>query len=91
MPIDTGPTESYNPSMKNFSETLRKAILADGRSQNEIAEKAGVQRSQLSRFVRGQRELTTGTVDALLPVLGLQLEPTKRRRKPALAAAKPGR
>lgn len=59
---------------------LREAIERDGRSINALARDAGLSPIQLSRFIRGERGLTTPAVDSLCEALGLTLSP-KRRRK----------
>ncbi len=65
-----------------FSETLRAAIEADKRSRYLLARESGVTQASLCRFMDGTRGLTTATLDRLVPVLGLALTQTPRRRKP---------
>lgn len=60
---------------------LREAIQNDSRSLNGLARVAKLSPIQLSRFVRGERGLTTPAVDALCEVLGLELRRTKRQTK----------
>lgn len=62
------------------STELRKAIRSDGRSLNQLARDAGCDPAQLSRFLRGQRGLTTDAVEKLCNLLKLELRP-KRTRK----------
>jgi AraC-like DNA-binding protein len=67
------------------TDAIRAAIqtrLDAGESIRAIAAAAGYSdHSQLSRFVRGERGLSTGPkFDGLLRVLGLQIE-TKKARK----------
>jgi len=69
----------YYEGMGIVSE-LKQAIERDGRSLNALARDAGLSPIQLSRFVRGERGLTTPAVDALCETLGLELKP-KRQRK----------
>ena len=52
---------------------LREAILASGLSLSELGRQAGLDHARLSRFVRGERDLTLDSVDKLCRVLGLQL------------------
>jgi plasmid maintenance system antidote protein VapI len=51
---------------------LRRIIEAEG-SHYDLAERAGVSRSVISRFVRGERGLTTDTLDRLAAVLRLRV------------------
>jgi transcriptional regulator with XRE-family HTH domain len=52
---------------------LREAIQDSGLSLNQLGQRAGIDHSRLSRFVRGERDLTLDSVDKLCRVLGLQL------------------
>jgi plasmid maintenance system antidote protein VapI len=65
---------------KLISETLRASIQSDVRSVTRIAEDAGVPQPVLSRFVRGERDVTLGTADKLAAALGLELKPLKARK-----------
>jgi transcriptional regulator with XRE-family HTH domain len=58
-------------------------------SPHELAERAGIAPSLLSRFRRGERGLTLASVDRLAEVLGLRLVGNGRRR-PADAEATVG-
>ena len=53
----SGPNESV-------SDQLRRIIAAEP-SCYDLAERAGVSRPVLTRFLKGQRGLTLGTVDRL--------------------------
>lgn len=57
------------------TDQLREAIRASGQSLNRICIEAGLNSSQLSRFMTGKRGLTTEAVDKLCHVLGLRLAP----------------
>ena len=52
---------------------LREAIQESGLSLNQLGRQAGIDHSRLSRFVRGERDLTLDSVDKLCRVLGLHL------------------
>ncbi len=58
---------------------MRNVLLAgikrDGRSLKAIAECAGLDRAQLSRFVAGDRDLVLHNADKLARVLRLHLVP----------------
>jgi transcriptional regulator with XRE-family HTH domain len=66
---------------------LREAIQASGLSLNQLGQRAGIDHSRLSRFVRGERDLTLDSVDKLCQVLGLYL--TADPAAPQLAPAEP--
>ena len=57
------------------SETLRAAIILDGRSQRRIAAKAAVPASTISRFMNRQRGLSTPIFDRVAGVIGVELRP----------------
>lgn len=61
------------PRKATASEVLRQAIQDSGMSQNELARLTGVEQASISRFTRGERDLSLGSVDRLLPILGLEL------------------
>ena len=61
-----------------ISEQVRLAIAGHGLSLNEVARRAGIQPSQVSRFMRGERGLTTESLDKLAEVLGLELRKKKQ-------------
>ncbi len=63
-----------------ISTDLRKAIERDKRTWFALARDAKMSPIQLSRFIRGERRLTTSTLDELCEALGLELWP-KRKRK----------
>lgn len=58
---------------------VRHAIEGSGLSRYEIAKASGVSEAALSRFMSGERGLTTGTLDRLADVLGLEVV-TRRGR-----------
>jgi transcriptional regulator with XRE-family HTH domain len=65
--------------MEKFTDTLRREILDCGLSRYAISQRAGVSESILSRFVRGERGLSSESIDSLVEFLGLEVRP---RRKP---------
>lgn len=60
---------------------LREAIQGSKMSLNELARQCGVGPDRLSRFVRGQRDLTLEAAEKICDTLGLRLAPEKQRRK----------
>jgi len=65
---------------ETFTERLRRFIAESELTRYELAKQSGVSQSALSRFVSGERGLTTETLDKLTVALGLEL--VKGRRKP---------
>jgi transcriptional regulator with XRE-family HTH domain len=61
------------PEPTTISGQLRQAIQDSGRSLNTIAKESGVDVGVLSRFVRGERIITSDTLDKVAAVLGLKL------------------
>lgn len=59
-----------SPSMR---ETIIKAIDDSGRSVRSIALAAGISQPQLSRFVKGERDLLLEAADRVARSLGLGL------------------
>jgi transcriptional regulator with XRE-family HTH domain len=67
----------------NMVAELREAIRADGRSLNQLAKVTGVDPSRLSRFLRGERDITFAAAARLCEALGVKLvRPKPRRRTP---------
>ena len=57
---------------------VKDAIRRDNRSITRLSRDAGVSQSQVSRFLSGQRGVTTVTMERLLGTLGLELRPIRR-------------
>jgi plasmid maintenance system antidote protein VapI len=57
---------------ENLSEQLRRIIAAEP-SCYDLASRVGVSRSILTRFLKGERGLTTDTIDRLAAVLRLRI------------------
>lgn len=55
----------------DLSARLRKYIEESGLSRYEICKKAGIDQSNLSRFMHGTRSITLETADAIAKVLGI--------------------
>jgi len=70
---------------QTFTERLRAAIDADGRSRYALCKLSGIDKAAMSRFMSGQAGLSTDSLDRLLPVLGLTLasesKPTNRKAR----------
>ena len=52
---------------------MREAIEKSGMTLLEIAARTGVSQSQLSRFTRGERNITFPTAEKIGKLLGLEL------------------
>jgi transcriptional regulator with XRE-family HTH domain len=65
---------------------LREAIQASGLSLYQLGIDSGVGRDRLSRFMRGQRDLTVEAADKLCQALGLELT-TREGFEPSLPIA----
>lgn len=57
---------------------LRKAIVESGYTQNQLSELSGVNRSQINRFVSGERTLTLESAEKIAKVLKLELRPKRK-------------
>lgn len=65
-------TQSAYPAGR-FSQTLREALRASGRSVEQIASEANVSPILVAQFLSGERDIRLATADKLAEVLGLQL------------------
>jgi transcriptional regulator with XRE-family HTH domain len=57
---------------QQLTEQLRQAIAGSGMSLYQLSQASGVHRSQLSRFIRGERDLGLEVADKVCEVLGLR-------------------
>ena len=62
------------------SEQLRQFIGERDESLAEIGRRTGVDHSMLSRFLRGERGLSTKSLDRLCKYLGVELRKVRRRK-----------
>jgi transcriptional regulator with XRE-family HTH domain len=69
-------------------EQLREAITQSGIPLNQLSKASGVHRSQLSRFLRGERDISLEGASAICQALGLELAHTTA---PSAEKAKPTR
>ncbi len=56
-------------------ETLRERLRESGLSLNQLSDRSGVNKGQISRFLRGERDVTAATFALLCRALGLKLVP----------------
>lgn len=66
--------------MPTVTEALRKAIDDSGSTIYRIAKDSGVSFSVVSRFHRGERDVTPATADRLAEYLDLELTQKKRKK-----------
>lgn len=69
------------PGMESVSDHLRRALQECGEPMSEIAERTGINKSVLSRFVSSGRELRSANLDRLCEYLGLRLTATPARKR----------
>jgi antitoxin component HigA of HigAB toxin-antitoxin module len=67
--------------MGSMTDVVRRAIEASGLTPAEIGRQAGISKSQLSRFMRGERSMTLETADKLAKVLRLRMVRGRAPRK----------
>jgi hypothetical protein len=60
------------------SDSLRAAILIDGRPLRRIAAQASLPASSITRFIRRQRGLSSRAFDRVAAVVDLELRPVAR-------------
>ncbi len=58
---------------ESFSDQLRMAVKQSEHSLNAISRETGIDKSVLSKFVRGLRGMSLDSVDVLTEYLGLRL------------------
>lgn len=64
----------------NISGALRQAAKDSEYTQVELAKLAGLDRTSLGRFMRGERSLRLDLAARLAECLGLELRPIKRNK-----------
>lgn len=65
-------------SESSWEQQFRNAIEETGLSLAEIARRADIDHSQLSRFMRGERGLSITTAERVASVVGLELHRAKK-------------
>lgn len=67
---------------QTFSEQIRRLIEMSGQTAYRISKETGVEAASLSRFLSGERGLTTSNLDALAAYLGWTVSADKPANKP---------
>jgi transcriptional regulator with XRE-family HTH domain len=73
-PMSRRDDPDHNTRARTFGENLREARRAAGLSQEELAERAGVDRSAISDYERGRREPNLSTIVKLASALEISTE-----------------
>jgi transcriptional regulator with XRE-family HTH domain len=68
-------------NLDNLSDQLRKIMDTCGLSRYAISKSCGIDQSALSRFMSGERGLSTENLDTIGQFLGLRLVSEKPRKK----------
>jgi transcriptional regulator with XRE-family HTH domain len=66
---------------KDIEQKLRDAIIKSKMSRYKISQLSGVSEGQLSLFVNGKRSLTLPAAAKVAKILGLDLNPVKKKGK----------
>jgi len=66
---------------KSLAEQLRDHVKRDGRSLYALSKASGIDRGILVRFVNGTRTITIETAGPLAKVLGVELQPKRKKRR----------
>ena len=65
----------------NWEELFRMAIRRSGMTLEELESRSDVDKSQISRFLRGERGLSITTAERIAKEVGLELKAKKAGRK----------
>lgn len=63
----------------DLTKTVRDAMKDSGLTPYAIARDSGVDYSQITRFLHGQRGLTLDSASKICELLGLELRPIRRK------------
>lgn len=69
---------SVQPRIAPPSDSLRAAILTDGRTLRRIASQANLPASSITRFIRRERGLSSRAFDRVAGVVNWELRPAAR-------------
>ncbi|HEX3152819.1 MAG TPA: helix-turn-helix transcriptional regulator [Gemmataceae bacterium] len=69
--------KTVSPEDSPLIGQLKAAIRESGISLNELAKRSGVHNSQLSRFVRGEHDLSLSAAEKLMVYFDLKVMPGK--------------
>ncbi len=63
------------------TRALQDAIRRSGLTQREVARQAGIDSSQVSRFMSGSRNMTLGTAEKVAEAVGVEIRVVRRPKK----------
>lgn len=66
--------------MEKISEIIRRELIEQPDSLRTLAARCGVDHTQLSRFMRGERGLSITAIDSIGEALGLTIRALPKRR-----------
>ena len=81
-----GASVTRGKALPELIRAIRRAIETSGLSLNQLGVVSGVDRGRLSRFMRGERDLTLNAAARLCEVLDLHVSPLQ---SPALTSPDP--
>jgi transcriptional regulator with XRE-family HTH domain len=67
--------------MENISDIIRRELSSSDETLRSIADRAGLDHTQLSRFRSGTRTLRQSALDELAKALGLTVVKVRKRKK----------
>ena len=67
-----GPDFILDKSLKAMNEAIKKAREANHLTQEQLGEKIGVQRAQISRLEKGRSVITLPTIEKVFKALGIK-------------------
>jgi transcriptional regulator with XRE-family HTH domain len=70
-------------------EQLRNAIRSSGQSLNQLSKVCGVGKDRISRFLRGERDLTFVGASRIAEALGIELKVPEHAPAPPAAEPEP--
>lgn len=69
--------------MEKVSEIIRRELQQQPDSLRTLAERCGVDHTQLSRFIKGERGLSMTAIDSICEALGLTIRALPRKGRKA--------
>ena len=72
--IKENPLIMLRPKCQKFSDQLRRWIRESGYSYYEIMKQTGISDAAISRFMRGERDITLKTADKIMALIEVEWE-----------------
>lgn len=67
------------PKSLSFTDQIRQAVLNSEMTRYQIAQKTGIDKASLLRFVNGERGLSLAAIDILAELLGFEVRQKKEK------------